>query len=201
MAVKKTKKHILSWLVLLPGLLACKLALSEPLSTANQHPQPDTELVNLLRESLEGADSFVDIYDAQVWLMAKSKPLERFIEDEQKRYDLLKKIHREATKAGLQPEIVLAVIEIESGFDRFAVSRVGARGMMQIMPFWKQELGRSNDNLMLTDTNLRYGCTILKYYLDKENGNVPDALARYNGSYGTYVYSEKVLKAWDRHWR
>ncbi|WIO75122.1 lytic transglycosylase domain-containing protein [Porticoccaceae bacterium LTM1] len=201
MAVTKTKIRLPLRLVLLTGLMAGNLALAEPLNSPPQLPQPDTELVNLLKESLEGADSFVDIYDAQVWLMAKSQPLERFIDDEQQRYELLKKIHREATKAGLQPEIVLAVIEIESGFDRFAISRVGARGMMQIMPFWKKELGRPNDNLMLTDTNLRYGCTILKYYLDKEDGNVPDALARYNGSYGTYKYSEKVLKVWDKHWR
>ena len=96
---------------------------------------------------------------------------------------------------------MLAVIEIESGFDRFAISRVGARGMMQIMPFWKKEIGRDDDNLFKIDTNLRYGCTILKYYLDKEEGRIADALARYNGSYGTYKYAGKVLDAWSKYWK
>ena len=110
-------------------------------------------------------------------------------------------MHRAASRAGLEPEIVLALIEVESHFDPYAVSRVGAQGLMQVMPFWKKEIGRPDDNLIDTDTNLRYGCTILKHYLKREKGRLADALARYNGSYGQYWYSERVLLAWEKRWR
>ncbi len=161
----------------------------------------DTALLELLRQTVSQADSFQDRFDAEVWLMSKSSSLERFVKDPAQRLELLRKIHREATRAGLSPEVVLAVIEIESHFDPFAVSHAGALGIMQVMPFWKNEIGRPDDNLIDTDTNLRYGCTILKYYLDKEKGHLPDALARYNGSYGKYWYPERVLLAWEKRWR
>ena len=95
----------------------------------------------------------------------------------------------------------MALIEVESAFDSYAVSVAGAQGMMQVMPFWKKELGRSEDNLINPQTNLRYGCTILKYYLDREQGRLADALARYNGSYGQYWYPQRVLDTWNLHWR
>jgi len=161
----------------------------------------DQELLALLRQTVGVADSFEDRYDAEVWLLAKSTVLAKMVPSKSKRLALLRKIHREATRAGLRPEIVLAVIEIESRFDPYAVSRAGAQGLMQVMPFWKNELGRASDNLIDPDVNLRYGCTILKYYLDKESGHLPDALARYNGSYGEYWYPERVLLAWERRWR
>ena len=155
----------------------------------------------MLKEAANSADSFDDKYDAHVWLASKNSPLKRFIKDENKRLELLKKVHREAKRADIHAEIVLAIIEIESGFDRYAISHTGARGMMQVMPFWKKEIGRTDDNLFNADTNLRYGCTILKYYLDKENGKVAEALARYNGSYGTYKYAGKVLDVWSKYWK
>ena len=96
--------------------------------------------------------------------------------------------------------MVLALIEVESYFDRFAVSRVGAQGLMQVMPFWKKEIGRPDDNLTNADTNLRYGCQILQFYLQKEKGNVHRALARYNGSLGKSWYPERVFDRWRRHW-
>ena len=161
----------------------------------------DQELLSLLRETVSAADSFEDRFDAEVWLMAKSSQLERFVPDPAERLPLLRKIHREATRAGLSPEIVLAVIEVESHFDHYAVSYAGAQGIMQVMPFWKNEIGRPDDNLINPDTNLRYGCTILKFYLDKENGKLAEALARYNGSYGQYWYSERVFLAWEKRWR
>lgn len=161
----------------------------------------DEELLALLKHNVSAADSFEDRFDAQVWLMSKSNELERYIPDTAERLELLRKIHREAIRAGLSPEIVLAVIEIESHFNPYAVSRAGAQGMMQVMPFWKNEIGRPDDNLINPDTNLRYGCTILKYYLDKENGKLAEALARYNGSYGQYWYPERVLLAWEKRWR
>ena len=102
--------------------------------------------------------------------------------------------------ADLPPELVLAVIDVESNFDRFAISRVGARGLMQIMPFWLDEIGRPDDNLMHIHTNLRFGCTILKYYLDMENGDLIRALGRYNGSLGKRRYPNKVLDKLRLKW-
>jgi len=96
---------------------------------------------------------------------------------------------------------VLAVIEVESHFDRFAISRVGAQGMMQVMPFWKDEIGRPDDNLTDNLTNFEYGCRILQFYLKREKGHLHKALARYNGSVGKRIYSDKVYLAWRRHWR
>jgi soluble lytic murein transglycosylase-like protein len=130
-----------------------------------------------------------------------SKRLEKKIPDPQRRLKLLKQIHYEATRAELWPELVLAVIEVESNFDRFAISSAGAMGLMQVMPFWLGEIGKPGDNLFDTRTNLRMGCTILKYYLDKENGNLTPALARYNGSYGSHRYTTKVYSALDNRWK
>tara|TARA_R110002074_G_scaffold146409_1_gene295882 strand:- start:486 stop:1094 length:609 start_codon:yes stop_codon:yes gene_type:complete len=179
-------------LVLSTILVCCPTAIAEE--------ENNQELLSLLKQTIEQSDSFEDRFDAEVWLMSKSGQLKRYIKNDKKRLNLLKKVHRAATRAQLSPEIVLAVIQIESRFDPYALSRVGARGMMQVMPFWKNEIGRPDDNLMDIDTNLRYGCTILKYYLDKEKGHLTNALARYNGSYGKYWYPEKVLVAWE-YWR
>ncbi len=168
---------------------------------ANTRQPVDDELRQLLKNTIAKSDSFEDKYDAEVWLVSKREPLKRFIADPKERMELLRKIHRAATSAGLQPEIVLALIEVESGFNRFAVSRVGAQGMMQVMPFWKDEIGRPNDNLIDTDTNLKYGCTILKHYMKRADGRLIEALARYNGSYGKYWYPRRVMDAWEKHWR
>ncbi|MEZ0122718.1 MAG: lytic transglycosylase domain-containing protein [Candidatus Reddybacter sp.] len=194
-SLKRTKsRHYLSLLaLLLTTLLVAPSAFS---AQAN-----DPELLQILRDTVSQADSFDDRYDAEVWLLAKSNSLARFLPDKSRRFEFLRKVHRAATRAGLQPEIVLALIEVESHFDPYAVSRVGAQGLMQIMPFWKKEIGRPNDNLTDTDTNLRYGCTILKHYLNREKGRLADALARYNGSYGQYWYSERVFLAWEKRWR
>ncbi len=168
---------------------------------AKKPPEIDEELREKLKNTISQADSFDDRFDAEVWLVQKSLVLSKYVKDDEQRLDLLKNIHRAAKQAGVPPEFVLAVIEIESHFDRFAVSRVGAQGMMQIMPFWKKEIGRESDNLMDIKTNLKYGCTILKHYLDKAKGNWAEALARYNGSYGRFDYPQKVMVAWEKHWR
>lgn len=181
------------------ALLLCLLwSDAQSQSAANE---VDPELRLALSEAISQADSFVDRFDAEVWLMSKSQPLSRYIKDPKRRMHVLKAIHREATRAGLRPEIVLAVIQIESAFNPYAVSRVGAQGMMQVMPFWKKEIGRPDDNLIDMDTNLRYGCTILKHYIKKAKGNLANALAYYNGSYGRHTYSSKVLDAWASRWR
>lgn len=169
-------------------------------ASGGEEQEIDQALLALLKKTVAQADSFEDRFDAEVWLMAKSTQLARYIPDSRERLNLLRKIHQAATRAELSPEVVLAVIQVESHFDSYAVSSAGAQGMMQVMPFWKHEIGRADDNLINVDTNLRYGCTILKYYLDKENGNLAQALARYNGSYGKTWYPERVMVAWD-YWR
>lgn len=160
---------------------------------------PD-ELRRLLLEAVSSSDSFADRFDAEVWLLDMSTRLTPYVTDTRERLDILKAVHYEATRAQLNPELVLAVIDIESRFDRFAISRVGALGLMQVMPFWLKELNRPDDNLFDVTTNLRMGCTILKYYLDKSRGNLRIALARYNGSLGKRKYPDKVFTALSEKW-
>jgi len=182
------------------NLLTLCLSLLLFFSAPAHASQVDSELRSVLKQTINQADSFGDRFDAEVWLVDMSGRLQRFIKDDKRRLELLRAIHREATRAKLQPELVLSVIQVESYFDHYALSYVGARGLMQVMPFWKKEIGRPDDNLMDIDTNLRYGCTILSYYLKKEKGDMIRALARYNGSLGKTKYPEKVFLAWERRW-
>jgi soluble lytic murein transglycosylase-like protein len=172
------------------------------LAPANAWAQqtPDPELREALRVAASAADSFDDRYDAAVWLTDMSRRLERQVTDPEERMRILTRVHHEATIAGLEPELVLAVIETESNFDIYAVSVAGALGLMQIMPFWRDEIGRPDDNLIHLETNLRYGCTILKFYLDKENGDLRRALGRYNGSLGQRKYPNKVIEKLSGKW-
>ena len=158
------------------------------------------ELRRLLQQAIESSDSFKDRFAAEVWLVDMSKRLKKLLPEKKERIELLKSVHREATRSNLHPELVLAVIHIESRFDRYAISRAGAQGLMQVMPFWLKEIGHPDDNLIDLKTNLRMGCTILKYYLDKEKGDLVKALARYNGSTGRRIYSDKVLDILRTHW-
>jgi len=169
------------------------------------HAQADAQLVDpnlrkLLTEAVNSAESFDDRFHAEVWLLDMSNRLKKYIKDEPTRLNILKHVHYEATKAKLAPELVLAVIEVESHFNSYAISKSGAQGMMQVMPFWLKEIGRPNDNLIVMKTNLRMGCTILKYYMTLEKNDLHKALARYNGSRGSKVYSNKVLKALQNNW-
>ncbi len=164
-------------------------------------PEVDPELRAKLIQVISQTDSFNDRFDAEVWLVQKSGVLKKFVKNHEERLLILKEVHRASKSADIPPEFVLAVIQIESHFNRFAISSAGARGMMQVMPFWKKEIGRESDNLIDLRTNLRYGCTILKHYLDRAKGDWKEALARYNGSYGKYWYPEKVLVAWQKYWR
>lgn len=167
---------------------------------ANLPERERHELAEYLHAALEDDSSFADIYDAQVWIISMGTRLQRFLPDPAERVYLLNAVHREATRAGLKPDLVLAVMEVESRFDRYAVSSAGAQGLMQVMPFWKNEIGRPDDNLTDIDTNLRYGCHILRYYLDREKGHLSRALARYNGSLGKTWYPERVMVAWEKRW-
>mgnify|MGYP001812236158 FL=1 len=172
--------------------------LSGVVAAAEQAPDP--ELRDALRAAANESKSFTDRFHAEVWLTDMSRRLERQVKDPEERIKLLTLIHMEAARVELPPELILAVIEVESNFDRYAVSVAGALGLMQIMPFWLDEIGRPDDNLLHTDTNLRYGCTILRFYLDKENGDLRRALGRYNGSLGKRKYPNKVIDKLSRKW-
>ena len=134
--------------------------------------------------------------DGARWLAAMSGRLAQRIPDPSTRSELLKTVHYEATRAGLDPQLVLGVMHVESGFRKYAISRAGARGYMQVMPFWVELIGRKEHNLFHLRTNLRYGCTILRHYLDIEKGDLFRALGRYNGALGTAEYPNKVVAAW-----
>jgi soluble lytic murein transglycosylase-like protein len=138
--------------------------------------------------------------EARLWLTAMSKRLASRIIDRLEREEFLVTVHYEAKRAGLDPQLVLGLIQVESNFRKYAVSSAGARGFMQVMPFWIQQIGRRDDNLFNLRTNLRYGCVILRYYLDMENGDLYRALGRYNGSLGKPQYPTQVVRAWQRDW-
>ena len=161
---------------------------------------PDPELREILRAAANDTDSFPDRFEAEVWLTDMSRRLARQVEDPEERIEILTLVHYEASRVELPPELILAVIEVESNFDRYAISVAGAIGLMQIMPFWLDEIGRPKDNLLHSDTNLRSGCTILRFYSDKENGDLRRALGRYNGSLGKRKYPNKVIDKLSKKW-
>ncbi|MFC3283713.1 lytic transglycosylase domain-containing protein [Litchfieldella rifensis] len=166
---------------------------------------PDRDAISsALRDTLDSAlDRSLTpqrIWASRQWLTAMEPRLARFVPDVSRRHRLLESVYREAQLAGLAPEIVLAVIQVESAFTVDAVSSAGARGLMQIMPFWVRELGRPDDDLFDPPLNLRYGCTILAHYLAIEGGDLTRALARYHGSRDQTGYPERVMRAWTRHW-
>ncbi len=179
-------------------LLAMTLTMSSPLYAKNKSPDP--ELRTLLIKAANESDSFQDRFDAEVWLTDMSQRLANIVKDPEQRLFLLKNIHYEAMRAKLPPELVLAVIQVESYFDRWAISTAGAQGLMQVMPFWLKEIGHPDDNLFDIHTNLRMGCTILRYYMDKSKGDITRALARYNGSGNSRRYPDKVYKLLASRW-
>lgn len=159
----------------------------------------DPQLRAALRAAI--ADDSVTHHTADAgWLQEMSQRLAALMPDAERRLQLLQLVYAEARRAALAPNLVLAVIQVESLFDRYAISSADARGLMQVMPFWVTLIGQPRDNLFDVQTNLRYGCTILKLYLEREGGNLTRALARYNGSLGRYEYPARVHHALYRRW-
>jgi len=196
MKTRRLRPTFLLLSALLGGLLfACLTS-----ATAATQERPDEEMRVTLIKAIESSDSFKDRFDAEVWLTDMSQRLEPRVKDPRERLTILKTVHYEAQRAELDPELVLAVIDVESRYDRFAISSAGAQGLMQIMPFWLNEIGRPDDNLFVISTNIRLGCTILKYYLNMEKGNLARALARYNGSLGKFWYPKLVFNALSSRW-
>ena len=161
----------------------------------------DIELKQFLQHSLREQQITLDKYDAEVWLESMLSRMQRYKIERDEAMSILRAVYQEAKLSDIEPDLVLAVIAIESSFNRFAISPVGAQGLMQVMPFWKKEIGRNSDNLTDIAVNIRYGCKILQFYLQKSKGDLSEALARYNGSLGRTIYSEKVLVAWQRRWQ
>jgi soluble lytic murein transglycosylase-like protein len=185
------------------------LALSFFASTAHAGAQRNEPIDPAVLETLTGqiADRAVPFFnfrntnDAHKWIYEMSNRLQKRIPDRKTRMELLMSIQWEATRAGLDPQLVLGVIEVESGFKKYAVSSAGARGYMQVMPFWTKVFRRPRDNLFNLRTSLRYGCVILRHYLNIENGDYFRALGRYNGSLGRPEYPNAVNAAWRDRWK
>lgn len=162
--------------------------------------QQDPRLGRLLQQALAQGDCFQDQFEEQVWVATMAPKLERVVKDQTEREDILRHVFCEARRLDLPPGLVMAVIDVESRFDRWAVSSAGAVGLMQIMPFWPRELGMTNQELVRIAQNVRMGCTILKFYLDRERGDYTRALARYNGSLGRRTYPDLVLARLANRW-
>jgi len=196
----KRYPHYFALSLLVAGLLSASVARGG----AQIYVPLSASVRTLLQQSIADQATpklvFASEWEGQVWLAEMSRRLEKYIPETSYRQDFLKTVHYEATRAGLDPQMVLGLIEVESRFRKYAVSRLGARGYMQVMPFWVNEIGSHEQNLFHLRTNLRYGCTILRHYLDQENGDLFRALERYNGSLGHLEYPNRVKIAWQHHW-
>jgi soluble lytic murein transglycosylase-like protein len=170
-------------------------------AAARADRQMDPELRGVLADVLQPSTCFADRYERAVWFAYMEPRLSRYVKDAQEREQILHHVHCEARRVDVPPELVLAVMDVESRFDRYAVSSAGAVGLMQVMPFWPRELGMSNEQLVRIADNVRMGTTILGYYLRKERGNYQRALQRYNGSLGRPTYSDLVIDRLLARWR
>ena len=184
--------------------LACVLVISEVFAGAQVYAPLSASVRAVLQRSVADQaapnHAFATQYEADFWLNEMSRRIQNRMPDAEYRKDFLQTVHYEAKRAGLDPEMVLGLIEVESAFNKYAVSKSGARGYMQVMPFWVRELGTKGQNLFHLRTNLRYGCTILRHYLDLEKGDLFRALGRYNGSLGKSRYPNLVRSAWRKNW-
>lgn len=184
-------------------LRACLLALAcllAPAARADQQKDPELEAV--IAKAIRQAQCFTDQYDSAVWYTLMEPRLRSRVSEKEERVDILKQVYCETHRPGearLPPGLVMAVIDVESRFNRWAVSNAGAVGLMQVMPFWPEKLGMHRYELVHVAPNIRMGCAILRYYLGYERNDVRKALARYNGSVGRRGYPDLVLTQWT-HW-
>ena len=187
-------------------ILLCTALFSADMAVAgNQREEPLSNSVKaLMQKSISDLASprlmFASETEGQAWMSDMSQRLAKRLPDATYRQEFLRSVHYEATRAGLDPQLVLGLIQVESAFKKYAVSSVGARGYMQVMPFWVKSIGNSDHNLFHLRLNLRYGCTILRHYLDIERGDLYRALGRYNGSLGKPQYPNLVVGAWRKNW-
>ena len=184
----------------LANLLATLMAAGAVTTASAAATAPDPLLREKLRAALEQPLAFEDRFEAQVWLTDMAGRLAPKVPDPVERVEILTTVHREASRVGLPPEMILAVIDVESGFQRYAVSRANAQGLMQVMRFWLAELDMPGYALLDIQENVRMGCTILRHYYDIEDGNWTRALARYNGSLGSRAYPDRVFERLRTRW-
>ncbi len=168
---------------------------------ARADQQQDPGLQEVVADAIAQAQCFPDRFDSAVWYKLMEPRLRAKVKDDGERLDILTTVYCETHRSGarpLPPGLVLAVIDVESRFDRWAVSRAGAVGLMQVMPFWPERLGMRRYELVHDAPNIRMGCAILRFYLQQEHNNYARALARYNGSVGRRNYPDLVLGRWAR---
>jgi len=189
------RRLVLAAAALLPACAMAGNQIYEPLADSVRQ-----RLSRMVADRAPAVLHFRNPQDGQRWLDEMEKRLARRIPDRQSRLELLRTVHYEALRARLDPQLVLGLIEVESGFRKYAVSNAGARGYMQVMPFWVKLIGEPSHNLFHLRTNLAYGCAILRHYLDMEKGDYWRALGRYNGSLGKPEYPGRVLAAWKGRW-
>jgi len=187
-------------LALMAGLTAGLLAAVTGIPAAAATGDRDPVLRDKLKAALNEPLAFEDRFEAEVWLTDMAGRLAPKVPDPGERLEILTTVHREASRVGLPPEMILAVIDVESGFQRYAVSRANAQGLMQIMRFWLGELDMPGYALLDVQENVRMGCTILRHYYDLEKGNWTRALARYNGSLGSRAYPDRVFERLRTRW-
>lgn len=171
--------------------------------TAGADQQRDPELKSLLQKIVGESTCFADKYESEVWYKSMEPRLSRFVPDHDTRIDILDHVYCEAKRdpaLPLPPDLILALMEVESRFDPWAVSPAGAVGLMQVMPFWPRQLGVQNQ-LVRVAPNIRMGCEILRFYLRAEHHDWPRALARYNGSVRRNTYPALVMERWRKSWR
>ncbi|HEX8961428.1 MAG TPA: lytic transglycosylase domain-containing protein [Rhodocyclaceae bacterium] len=185
-------------------MLALALAAGSALAGAQKYEPLAASVQAALHSSIADQAApepkFPSIEEKINWLTEMSRRLERRMPDRSARLAFLKTVYYEAQRAGLDPQLVLGLIQVESGFKKYSVSAAGARGYMQVMPFWVKLIGTPDNDLFHLRTNLRYGCTILRHYLNVENGDLFRALGRYNGSLGQAEYPNMVRAAWEKQW-
>jgi soluble lytic murein transglycosylase-like protein len=181
---------------LLAAALVCAAA-GDSLADA----QKDPELKSVVQKAIAEGECFTDKYDAEVWYKLMEPRVRGYVKDKNERLEILRHVYCEARFNQLAPELVLAVIDVESAFNTWAVSSAGAQGLMQVMPFWPEQLGMKRHQLMKVQSNIRMGCAILRYYYERERRDVRRALARYNGSVGRREYPDKVISRWTTKWR
>ena len=179
-----------------PGLAFAGAQAYEPLAASVQ-----AALQKSISDQAAPFLAFQTEREARRWLAAMSRRLAARMPDRVQREEFLVTVHYEAKRAGLDPQMVLGLIQVESNFRKYAVSHAGARGYMQVMPFWVKLIGNPENNLFHLRINLRYGCVILRHYLDIEKGDLFRALGRYNGSLGKPEYPNTVVRAWQRNWQ
>jgi soluble lytic murein transglycosylase-like protein len=170
-------------------------------SVAHADQQRDPELRGVVQKAIVAAECFTDHYDSAVWYTLMEPRLRSIVKEKDERLEILKEVYCETHRTGearLPPGLVMAVINVESRFDRWAVSSSAAVGLMQVMPFWPEQLGMRRYELVHIAPNIRMGCAILRFYLRYEHNDVRKALARYNGSIGRRDYPDKVINTWTR---